>query len=349
MGLNIKSGEAFQGTGDRNYNVVQAVFGHGPKDPAVIGKAVYEQYGVAGDESGSGAAAGGGGGFNVSSCQFSIHYMFENKLAIHNFARNVAECTCVGGFFVGTCYDGETVFQMLAAKPNGGSVSMVKDGQTILKITKRYTETGFPATPDGLGLKIDVFQESIGQTLSEYLVHYDYLVSVLSAYGIEPLAREEAQQLGFSRGGTGKFSDMFDEMNAEPAASRKGYGQASAMSREEQRVSFLNRYFVFRKRFNVDTARVFDIMTRGDGVPPDVDWAAASAANHLAANIKTAEPAGPAVTIGADLAGAPPAPPAEPEREVWPAPTTARVRIKRPPGGPPGPPGPPGAPPAAPV
>lgn len=271
--LNIKSGDAFTGFGDRNYKVVQAVFGHGPKDPDVIGKGVYAQYGIAAEDN--------GGGFNVSSCQFAIHYMFENKLTLHNFVRNVAECTRLGGLFIGTCYDGETVFNALAPKPIDGSIAVTKDDKLMMKITKRYTQTGFPPTADGLGLKIDVFQESINQTLSEYLVHYDYLVSVMAAYGFEPLTREESAHMGFTRGSSGRFSDMFDEMMAEPTKNRKLYGNACTMSREEQKISFLNRYFVFRKRTAVDIERVFTIMTAEVQQPSEKPWEEYAAANVL--------------------------------------------------------------------
>ena len=52
-------------------------------------------------------------GFNVSSCQFAMHYFFENPDTLQGFLRNVAECTRLNGYFIGTAYDGKLVFNLL--------------------------------------------------------------------------------------------------------------------------------------------------------------------------------------------------------------------------------------------
>ena len=36
--------------------------------------------------------------------------MFENNISLNNFIRNVSENTMVGGYFIGTCYDGKFTF-----------------------------------------------------------------------------------------------------------------------------------------------------------------------------------------------------------------------------------------------
>jgi branched-chain amino acid transport system ATP-binding protein len=97
--LNIKSGAGI--SGEKYKQIVKAVFGDGPKDKALLGEGVYREYGKAEN------------GFNVSSCQFAIHYMFETRANVCNFLRNVCECTEVGGYFIGTTYDGATMFEEL--------------------------------------------------------------------------------------------------------------------------------------------------------------------------------------------------------------------------------------------
>ena len=57
---NIRNGEAFQTKKEKE--IVDAVFGNGPKDESILGKGVYEQYGK------------GSQGFNITSCQFAMHY-----------------------------------------------------------------------------------------------------------------------------------------------------------------------------------------------------------------------------------------------------------------------------------
>ena len=108
--LNIRSGRALES--ERDKQISNAVFGNGSKDKDELGDGVYRNFGIGKD------------GFNVSSCQFAIHYFFEDDKTLHSFLRNVSECTKVGGYFIGTCYDGETVFQLLKSKNKGESMSI---------------------------------------------------------------------------------------------------------------------------------------------------------------------------------------------------------------------------------
>ena len=82
--LNIRSeGSAFETPLEKE--LVQSVFGN------KSGSDYFEQ-GIARD------------GFHISSCQFAMHYMFENRSTFHNFLRNLAECTRLNGYFIGTCF-----------------------------------------------------------------------------------------------------------------------------------------------------------------------------------------------------------------------------------------------------
>jgi len=101
-GRNIRNGNAYYTEKDKQ--ISNAVFGRGAKDVSILGKGVYKNYGVAEQ------------GFQISSCQFALHYFFENETSIHQFLRNISECTKVNGKFIGTCYDGKTVFNLLKNK-----------------------------------------------------------------------------------------------------------------------------------------------------------------------------------------------------------------------------------------
>ena len=105
---NIKNGDAFDN--QKNKGIIRAIFGSGPKDS--LDKAVARQYGKAMS------------GFDITSCQFALHYFFENSDILKGFLRNVAECTKIE-VFIGTCYDGENVFNMLVKK--GDKIRIHKD------------------------------------------------------------------------------------------------------------------------------------------------------------------------------------------------------------------------------
>jgi hypothetical protein len=240
---NIRSAEAFDGHKEKM--IARAVFGEGPKVRADLGDSVYKAYGIAQE------------GFNISSCQFALHYFFENVRSMHNFVRNVAECTRVGGVFVGACWDGKTIFNLLRNKSCGDAFSISQYGTRIFQITKMYDYTAFPDDELSLGYSVSVYQESIGQHIVEYLVNFDFFRRVMENYGFVLMNREEATQFGFPNGGTGMFKGLYYDMMAEISRDPTNkYGTAPEMTEDEKFISFLNRYFIFRKVRHVAAEKI---------------------------------------------------------------------------------------------
>jgi len=248
-GKNIRTtGDAFSNTAERTY--VKAIFGQGDKNPKDLPPAIIKTFGLA--ES----------GFDIGSVQFAIHYFFENELVLHQFLRNISDCIRVGGIFIGTTYDGQTVFDQLRKKPKGGSWTMMKNGTKIAEITKDYDETTFPDTEESIGYRIQVFQETINQVFPEYLVNFKYLVQLMEQYGFQLIFNEDAHRMGLP-GPTGMFEDLYKKMVQELRGSRMSeneYGTAMNMSEDEKKISFLNRYFVFKKMHTVNTENLYKIV-----------------------------------------------------------------------------------------
>ena len=271
-GLNIRSLAAFPGdTNSKDKRVANAIFGKGPKDATILGKSAVTQYGR------------GESGFQISSCQFALHYFFENKVSFHGFLRNLAECTRDQGYFIGTCYDGRTIFKMLARKREDESevfMTTDRDGHRsrICEIVKKYSDTGFPDDDTSLGYAVNVYQESIGQFATEYLVNFSFFVEMMDNYGFKLVSKDEASQMGLPNS-TGLFSELYETMKAEirrrPEAEHD-YKDAAFMTSAEKSVSFLNRYFVFRKVMSVDAAKKEKLFLQGASVDeslPDIEAA----------------------------------------------------------------------------
>ena len=243
---NIRKGEAFKTEKDKA--VARAIFGEGGKNADLLGKASLAKR----------VFGWGENGFEVLSCQFSLHFMCENAMKFHGFMRNLAECTKVGGVFICTTFDGLELFKKLRGKMEGDTWTIFSEGggERMFQLTKRYSESDFPEDEMGLGYGVDVFQESINKTFREYLVHPEFLRKVMFDYGFSLLRREEAQSIGFSSG-SGLFSDLFGRLKEEAGGvgrnggDNSGYGNAVHMSVEEKAISFLNRYYIFRKRHAV--------------------------------------------------------------------------------------------------
>jgi len=109
-----------------------------------------------------------------------------------------------------------------------------------------------------LGYQIDVFQESINKMIPEFLINYNYLNRAMENYGFRLITREEAQAMGLPEG-SGLFSELYSYMNEEIKQNRSkkyDYGDAFKMTAYEKKISFLNRYFIYKKIRQVNAAKV---------------------------------------------------------------------------------------------
>ena len=242
--FNIRDGSAL--LNDRAKQTAAAIFGNGPKDVDKIGKGVARQYGK------------GETGFNVCSCQFAIHYFFEKPDSLKGFLKNVAQCTKINGYFIGTSYDGKILFDKLKKIKSGDSIQLVDQGKKVWEVIKTYTQDTFEDNSSSFGYEIKVYQESINQYISEYLVNFDYLNRVMEAYGFKVISREEANEMGLPEG-SGLFRELYINMIDEIKRNKfkaSLYGEAPNMTTIEKEISFINRYFIYKKLRDVNVDKV---------------------------------------------------------------------------------------------
>jgi len=244
---NIKRTDAAKS--DKGKMVINALSGVGSKDKKMLGEGVYKKWGIAKN------------GFNIISNQFSIHYFFKDNKTLNGFIRNCSEYCAVGGYMIGTCYNGKKIFNSLKEKAINESIFLMEQEKKIWSITKLYKNEEMPDTTDCLGYTIDVYQESINKSFKEYLVNFDYFKIIMENYGFAVLTIEEANEIGLPNS-LGSFEDLFINMSEEHKSKRldkKQIGDALSMTQNEKEISFYNNYFVFKKIRNVNTKNVYNI------------------------------------------------------------------------------------------
>ena len=247
---NIKDGSAFSNSSQLTREISNSVFGKGSVD--VLKKAglngVVANYGK------------GEQGFDISSIQFAVHYMFENEETLEGFARNVCECTKKGGILIGTTFNGKKVFELLKRNKikKGESFAIFKGGdksKKIVEIVKKYDDDlRFPPDENSLGYEIGVWQESINQYISEFMVNFEYFDGIMSKYGFEPFFLENRDGGIFSKS-RASFEELFKIMK-QNHSKNFAYSKALSMSNEEKSLSFLNDYFIYKKVRDVDCAHL---------------------------------------------------------------------------------------------
>jgi hypothetical protein len=181
-------------------------------------------------------------GADVVSCMFAAPYMFRDADTLAGFLNTLADTVKVGGLFVGCGMDGDATARLIAGA-DGENTVVGRDGRTdVWSITKRYgSKFGdvLPVSDSGLGAEVDVDFIAAGERRKEYLVSWPYFQRRLAEVGLEPLTPEELTALGLPA-----TTQMFSESWSLADRAGKKYEMTDAI----QRFSFLNRWWVLRRR-----------------------------------------------------------------------------------------------------
>ncbi len=190
-------------------------------------------------------------GFDVVSCQFSIHYFFENENKLDNLLWNVNQHLSDGGYFIGTCLDGMKIKQLLKGIKKNEAKSGIRDDRVLWHIRKLYDND----TKVNFGDTISVYMESIGKEAKEYLVNFQTLVKKLEDYNIKLLSTSELKELNITHtnqsfGTFDKEFSQFDSLlktNGLSSENMNFVDSIKLMTEAEKTYSFMNMWFIFKK------------------------------------------------------------------------------------------------------
>jgi hypothetical protein len=239
---------------------------------------VYRKYkGVAND------------GFDVVSSQFSMHYYFKTEDTFKNFMQNLVDNVSVGGYFVGTCYNGMKIYDAFKEldkykisetsqetsetseetsedipEKNYNTIEYVDTmSNLVYKIEKKFSIDNFDYSEDDIsnmfGTEIDVYMDSIGQTITEYLVNFDFFKDSMEKIGFELKVPENINKkystifrkdyIEDGLGSFGKVIENIPELKESDKEFQKFYSEAFEMTRNPllKRLSSFNNYFIFQR------------------------------------------------------------------------------------------------------
>ncbi len=167
--------------------------------------------------------------FDVVSLQFCLHYYFESEIKLRTLLQNINDNLKIGGYLIGTSFDGERVVKALKGKTLlEGKIN----DKLIWKITKLYKGAIFNSSKSQYNKNIDVYVSSIDTTHTESLINFKFFEIMLNEYGFEKIKVIE-------------FAKIYEDINKN-----SNIGKISKMSEEEKDFSFLNNTFIFKKISN---------------------------------------------------------------------------------------------------
>ena len=204
------------------------------------------------------------------ACMFAIHYFFESKEKLSGLLRNIADTLKVGGYFIGCCFDGDKVFSALKGKRQGEALVGMEGATELWRLTKGYDADEMPEGEEGFGLPVNVYFKTIGSEHQEYLVPFKLLEDSMRLAGCELLSSEELREVGLVNS-----SALFD---ASYDMAEKN-GQKFAMGKAAKDFSFMNRWFIFKRKREeaVAEAAVQEAMASAKAMRTNAAAAAAAA------------------------------------------------------------------------
>jgi SAM-dependent methyltransferase len=231
----IKTGECAisddQSINDKDsYNVLKMVFSgknkkYGTQFNNIIGK--------------------GKDGFDVCSCMFAIHYFFKSEEALDGYLLNVNQLLKNGGEFICTFMDGEKIESEI--ENNGGdkiegfkNLSKIKEdrGEPVWAILRCYDKN--EVSP--YNKQINVFIETTGKLIPEYVVSYKFLIEKCKDYGIR-IKESEMFSDTFNR-----FKNKLEEIKETNDYLHKSIIELDKEENKDlKRFSSFNRWCIFEK------------------------------------------------------------------------------------------------------
>ena len=183
--------------------------------------------------------------FDIVSCQFAIHYFFDNYDRVQTFIDNVDEHIKKGGIFIGTCLDGNTVYNKICDEYRSTGktrvISKDKYNNTIWSIEGLFDCEGKDFTRgDPVNFDINIQLASItgeGFEYKESLVNFGYLQMLFEKRGFK-LIKNTLNNIP----GESLFGKLYDKYYEKIKDDRD-----KQMSEAEKNLSYMYRYFVFKK------------------------------------------------------------------------------------------------------
>ena len=211
---------------DKGRQISEAIFGRGTKERELLGEAIYKQYGVV------------EGGFQLVH-HSKVDLFNRDKESMENFLNTIQRITKVGGIFIGSCIDGEAVFQALREQPSGGSIH-----GDHWRIIKRYDGNDFAADETSIGSEI--FIEREGSSVNRYLLNFEYFKRQMENEGFILLESPKDKNIPKS---TGNYRDLLRLHSKEASSSRKIRNLFNVdLTADMKTYLMYYRYFVFVKK-----------------------------------------------------------------------------------------------------
>lgn len=178
--------------------------------------------------------------YDLVSCQFAFHYMFDSEDNVRRFLYNVSEKLKSGGVFIGTIPDANVIVKKLRTLGRNGIF-----GNQYYSI--KCDTDKFPKSQGEFGLKYGFYlEDSVGESIMrqdgveivyvpEYLVLMNRLEEIANEFDLELVTKRN-------------FHSFYDEYKDKHSWLLSKYLRGINIDEEQWDIAYLYLVFVFRKK-----------------------------------------------------------------------------------------------------
>lgn len=157
----------------------------------------------------------------MSSCQFSMHYMFSSEEKVRNFLQNVSQRLLNGGYYVCTHPDANVIVKKLREDSfwDEQTKCWVSENKfySLISSTKEFPKSngpfGFPygffLTDNLVGFKEERPEKEVLHYVPEYLVIVPTLVKLAKEYGLKLIESKNMHEFYSENIGEKEYYDLF--------------------------------------------------------------------------------------------------------------------------------------------
>ena len=177
--------------------------------------------------------------FSVCSCQFAIHYFFQDEEKLNGFLTNVSNNLKKNGIFFATFMDGNNVINEFIKNDTNiikGIKNLDNDSEVITwAIIKKYDTNN----DNKYGRQIGVFIENTQKIIPEFLVDLELLIDKAKEHNLELIETNTFQ----------KDFDLIKDNISDSKSLSRIEKDVIELDKDpiQKKFSFLNRYIIFKK------------------------------------------------------------------------------------------------------
>ncbi len=139
--------------------------------------------------------------FDLVSCQFALHYHFENEQRLNAFLFNVSERLCDGGYFIGTIIEDNVIVKRLRNRKFNSENKYINEKLTFGNefYSVKFSQKHFDKKNGPFGIKYGFYlEDSIDNRdeegnikyVGEYLVVFKEFEKICKKYGLYLVEKE---------------------------------------------------------------------------------------------------------------------------------------------------------------